>query len=181
MVLVPVPELGSHPLLSEQTIDQHFQSHVHTFESQLVRTQSVEEEAEAVAAEQELESHPLLSKPPAIAVVAPLLPARVFLPTRVNLSPLSRSLPPLPNQNVRNRAVISCIVAPLLPAGVLLATQVASDTLHGLTLRPLLDQNIVLNPSTSPLECRQNHPVSYWVATLRRAYFHVHRTRGKSR
>jgi hypothetical protein len=45
--------------------------------------QLVEEDAEAMTAEQALDSHPLLARPSAVAVVAPALPARVFLPTQV--------------------------------------------------------------------------------------------------
>lgn len=54
--------------------------------------QSVEEEAEALAAEQDLATHPLLSKPTTIAVVAPVLPARVFMPTEVRAASSLRCL-----------------------------------------------------------------------------------------
>jgi hypothetical protein len=45
----------------------------------------VEEDAEAMATEDGLESHPLLARPSAIATVAPALPTRVFLPTEVGV------------------------------------------------------------------------------------------------
>lgn len=48
------------------------------------RVQAVEEEAEAVQAELQLPSHPLLSRPSSSATIAPSLPSRLFIPTRVN-------------------------------------------------------------------------------------------------
>lgn len=45
--------------------------------------QSLEEDAESLASEQGLQTHPLLAKPTNIAVVAPWLPARIFLRTEV--------------------------------------------------------------------------------------------------
>ena len=47
--------------------------------------QLVEEDAESMAAEDGLDSHPLLARPSAFAIVAPALPARVFLRTQVGV------------------------------------------------------------------------------------------------
>lgn len=49
------------------------------------RLESVEEDAEAMVAEANLTSHPLLSRPSPIAIVAPVLPARIFLPTQAGV------------------------------------------------------------------------------------------------
>lgn len=46
----------------------------------------------AMAAEQGLDSHPLLARPSAIAGVAPALPARVFLPTQVQVLLIAREV-----------------------------------------------------------------------------------------
>lgn len=51
------------------------------FQQVLRPVQLVEEDAEA--AEEGLDSHPLLARPSAIAIVAPALPARVFVATQV--------------------------------------------------------------------------------------------------
>ena len=51
----------------------------------LAALQLVEEDAEAMAAEDGLASHPLLARPRALAIVAPALPTRVFLPTEVGV------------------------------------------------------------------------------------------------
>lgn len=47
--------------------------------------QALEEEAHMVQTSEALDRHPLLAPPSRLAVVAPLLPSRVFIPTKVAL------------------------------------------------------------------------------------------------
>ncbi len=75
--------------------------------------QSLEEDAESLASEQGLETHPLLAKPTNIAVVAPWLPARIFLRTEVCpddplLEVLQFSQRWLRSNSQHNKGVVSC-------------------------------------------------------------------------